>query len=810
MDATALHDRAKDLLRAGRLRDGRRVLDRALAGDADPDTRAALTGTLGYVTAELGDPAGGLRLLDQALSGEDVQTRTRGTLLAQRSLLWSRLGRPKSALSDMTAALPLLPDGSADRARALLNRASMYLDQGNALAADADAREAARSFDELGQPVQAAKARHNVGYAALLRGDLVTAIHLLTQAREVLATLSEQLAAMSTQDLGEALLTAGLAAEGTELLLQARTAFRRTRLPRLQAEAEFVLARLLSTQAPREGLRLARLAAARFGRLGLDTWQLRCEAVVLACRCELGRADPERARRLAAQLRSRGLGSDALMVLLLAARASLRRGRAALIPRLPPAAAPGVRLLALAVRAERAQALGRDRQALAILRRGVEELLHWQSQHGSLDLQTSLAAHAERLTGQGLDLALGSGRRSTVYTWVERTGALASRIAPLRPPSDPEAMADLAELRTLAQSAPHPGTPEALRQRELFERVRRRAWQDEGSARVNRLVHVGRVQEELGRTDACLIAPMAGRGRAWVLVVSRRHCALVDLGPVERVRAELAGLPADLDLAAADLSAAMTAVVRGSLRERLARLDALVLAPVARQLTARRVVVNPTGIFSGLPWTLMPTLSGRAVTIPRSASAWVTGRERPHEYALAGFAAGPRLTRAEPEVVRAASFWPRAEVLREAESTAGAVSAMAGRVDVLHLAAHGRHEPDNPLFSHLDLVDGPWYGYDLDQLADIPEVVILSACELGATTIRRGDELLGLTTAWLHAGARCVIASPASVSDAVAEAILPDVHRLLAAGVMPGDALAQATAGHPELTSTFQCYGAGW
>lgn len=138
----------------------------------------------------------------------------------------------------------------------------------------------------------------------------------------------------------------------------------------------------------------------------------------------------------------------------------------------------------------------------------------------------------------------------------------------------------------------------------------------------------------------------------------------------------------------------------------------------------------------------------------------MSGRERPHEYALAGFAAGPRLARAEPEVRRAARSWPGARTLVGGEATASAVADIAGRVDVLHLAAHGRHEPDNPLFSHLELVDGPWYGYDLDQLADIPEVVILSACEVGATTIRRGDELLGLTTAWLHAGARCVIASP--------------------------------------------------
>ena len=44
----------------------------------------------------------------------------------------------------------------------------------------------------------------------------------------------------------------------------------------------------------------------------------------------------------------------------------------------------------------------------------------------------------------------------------------------------------------------------------------------------------------------------------------------------------------------------------------------------------------------------------------------------------------------------------------------------------------------------------------------------------------------------------------------VAAAILPDMHAELARGLPPADALASATAKHPELLSTFQCYGAGW
>ncbi len=125
-------------------------------------------------------------------------------------------------------------------------------------------------------------------------------------------------------------------------------------------------------------------------------------------------------------------------------------------------------------------------------------------------------------------------------------------------------------------------------------------------------------------------------------------------------------------------------------------------------------------------------------------------------------------------------------------ATAAAVSDLAARVDVLHVSAHGRHSAENPLFSGVELVDGPWFGYDIDQLAEIPDVVLLSACEVGRSEVRFGEELVGMTTAWLHAGVRCVIASAAAVNDVIAHDVLVAVHRSLGAGEDPATALAAA------------------
>ena len=150
------------------------------------------------------------------------------------------------------------------------------------------------------------------------------------------------------------------------------------------------------------------------------------------------------------------------------------------------------------------------------------------------------------------------------------------------------------------------------------------------------------------------------------------------------------------------------------------------------------------------------------------------------------------MARAEEEVLAAAKAWHRSDVLIGGLASAEAVSSLASSVDVLHVAAHGRHSAENPMFSGLELVDGPWYGYDIDQLRAVPDVVVLSACEVGASTVRWGEELIGMAGAWLHAGTRRVVASAAAVNDVAAFEALVGVHEQLAAGVDPAVALANA------------------
>jgi CHAT domain-containing protein len=249
--------------------------------------------------------------------------------------------------------------------------------------------------------------------------------------------------------------------------------------------------------------------------------------------------------------------------------------------------------------------------------------------------------------------------------------------------------------------------------------------------------------------------------------------------------------------------------VRGALARRVDVVGALLVEPLLDALGGRRLVLTPSGALAGVPWTLLPGLVGRPVTVAQSATSWLGRTAATLRTGSAGFVAGPRVVRAEAEVRAAAAAWCGAPVLVGQEATAAAVSELAGRVDVLHVAAHGRHSSENPLFSGLELADGPWFGYDIDQLPGVPDVVLLSACEVGRSSVRWGEELIGMTAAWLHAGARCVVASPAAVNDEAAHDALVRVHEALAAGVDPASALAATVAGvtSDAAPAPFLCFG---
>src|SRR5262249_3062590 len=77
-------------------------------------------------------------------------------------------------------------------------------------------------------------------------------------------------------------------------------------------------------------------------------------------------------------------------------------------------------------------------------------------------------------------------------------------------------------------------------------------------------------------------------------------------------------------------------------------------------------------------------------------------------------------------------------------ATAARACAALDGAATAHLACHGHFRSDSPLFSSLQLADGPLNVYELQRLRVAPGGVVLSACDLAPSTLPPGDGLLGL------------------------------------------------------------------
>lgn len=128
---------------------------------------------------------------------------------------------------------------------------------------------------------------------------------------------------------------------------------------------------------------------------------------------------------------------------------------------------------------------------------------------------------------------------------------------------------------------------------------------------------------------------------------------------------------------------------------------------------------------------------------------------------------------------------------------------------IVHVAAHGVHQDESPLFSSVVMGDGPVFAHELQRAGIGAEHVVLSSCEVGRTHMRVGDESLGLTASLLATGVRTVVAAVGPVGDEDAHTVMTRYHAILSRGLDAAEALELASAGVSD-GPLFCVYGADW
>jgi CHAT domain-containing protein/tetratricopeptide (TPR) repeat protein len=824
--AHGLHDAATA---AAHLRHAIRLAQRHRLAVAEAEARMSYS----LILDDLGRPAAALREIDLAC------TRLRGLRLAraitQRALILRRLGREEEALASYRRAIALFRrhDDLPWLGRALTNRGVLHGYRGDLRQARSDLEAAHELFTRLDIPDFLARVRHNIGFLAAQAGDVPTALSWYDRAHEHLRRTG--ISAIGLIDRAELLISARLLPEARATLDEAIEACRRGQLRSLLGQAQLLSARVdLLGDAPNRARERARLAARTFDRQGRGTLAAYARRVAAAARIADATAD----RRVLTALE---LAGDELSASWLpqAWDAWIDAAHLALSLGDPVAAARNLTKADAARRSGPAPLRARAWHARALLHLeagrvdaakraaaiGFREIEQHGASLGSTDLGVRSAADGVPIAALRLRLALRDGKLREALRWLQRSRSAALRLPPARPSSDPVIEARLAELRRIAgELAATPLDPNRTRrllrrQRAAEAEVRARAWQAHGgdpgspgrqpSAAALCAALDGRALVELFRLDGMLHALVVVDGKVRHRVLCRADDASAELAALRFAmrRQVLRGTSAHHG------SAAARAGDREAVEYSRTQLDGMLLAPVAGLIGDRPLVLTPTGSLHALAWPLLATCRGRPLCVAPSSWLWWQAANRAPATGGAVLIAGPRPPQAAAEVDALHALRPDATALTAERATVAAALGALDGAGSAHIATHGEFRADNPLFSYLQLVDGPLTVYDLSALRAPPPLLILSACDTGLSAVHPGDELQGLSAALLGLGARSVVASLGPVDDEATRQLMVGFHGRLRTGIGAAAALAGAQGAldpaYDSTAASFVCLGTG-
>lgn len=794
--------------------------------------------SLAYVLMERGATADALENADRAALA--LRGPARAQILTQRALILQRCGRTGEALTAYRQTLPVLRRTAdwAGESRLRTNRGLLYLQRGELGAAEADFNRAIDLEHRIGNEVHASYPEWNLGYVSARRGDVPLALQRWDRAEATMLRHGVQ-ARELLLPRAELLLSVGLREEARATAERAVSELRRADLASHLAQALLLLAQVALAQGDDgAGTEAAARAVRMFVRQRRPGWAAAARYVSLRAEEKSGQLTPalrRRALRVADELAAIGWRTQELDARLVAAQVSLSRGNLDTARRelRQNAAARSSGPVELRIRAWYAEALlrlatGRRPAAETALRAGFRVIERQRATLGATELRVQVAGHAADLADLGLRLAERSGSPAKVLEWAERWRARSLDLRPVRPPEDPALAAALAELRRItaeAESSLLEGRSAGslpARKASLEERVRRLARRTRAPLFAPQLdpPSVDEIAAGLGdRVLVELIGPSGGPLLAVTVAdgVARLH----DLGPAAPLRRTLDGVLFALRRLAmghgspASLAAATTSLLAGA-----GRLDAALLGPLRAAVDGRPLVIVPPGPLRSMPWSLLPGCAGVPVTVAPSAAVWLRSAglpaPRPDGSGRVVLVCGPRLDGAAAEIERLAAGYPAATRLDGAAATVDRTLSALDGADVAHLATHGTLRGDNPLFSALELADGPLTVYDLERLAGAPRLVMLPACQSGVGSELAGDEVLGLTSALFALGTRTAVATVVPVPDEATCPLMVAVHERLRRGLPVASALADAQAevdrDDPAQLATaggFVCFGAG-
>jgi CHAT domain-containing protein/Tfp pilus assembly protein PilF len=247
------------------------------------------------------------------------------------------------------------------------------------------------------------------------------------------------------------------------------------------------------------------------------------------------------------------------------------------------------------------------------------------------------------------------------------------------------------------------------------------------------------------------------------------------------------------------------------------KLSQTLLGPIRDLVPAgSRVTVVPDGALHSLNFEILPALSDPSkywiedvtLSVAPSLGLLLNSRNtrnaaRPSLLAIGDpESAGqeyPRLPNARQEVEQIAALFPASnKAVYEGTESRPSCYRQAGpaRFSLIHFAAHATANRASPLDSALILSrEGNTYALSARDIMNVPlnaDLVTLSSCRSAGARAYSGEGLVGLTWAFLQAGARRVIAGLWDVNDESTSMLMEKLYAGIAHGAAPEDALRAA------------------
>ena len=196
-----------------------------------------------------------------------------------------------------------------------------------------------------------------------------------------------------------------------------------------------------------------------------------------------------------------------------------------------------------------------------------------------------------------------------------------------------------------------------------------------------------------------------------------------------------------------------------------------------------RLILAPAGKGHLLPWAVLAeragwqTSTGKPLPLLTLPALGILPRLRQQQRVPPGPAlviGNPRgdLPYAEVEANAVAERFGTKPLLGAAATKSAMLTRLA-EATLIHLATHARFDANNPLESGIVLADGVLTAREVLQHRLQADLLVLSACESGVVGSLGGEELAGLSQAFLQAGVRSLLVSLWQVNDLATAALMP-------------------------------------